>query len=210
MESNEKIRQEEEKEERQERRVLIYLLLGMIVIVGLAYLHSSGALRNITGHKLWMNWKEPSEETIEQERTRAERQSEAVEQRERRSKPRPQSTKEASEEKREAVSSDIPEERGAIKIDTLSSSGVLALTLVAPKGTSRNDLTNLCRTVRVRSTGKTRFTLAIYADTPIGQQIANGTIKTPSPEMIKLNRLLLYTFDPVKGERYDFSPLSAK
>jgi hypothetical protein len=189
MESEEEIREEEKKEKQTEQKVIIYLFLGLFVVIGIIYLYSRGILGDL------ITWErgeqeEPRKKAEQQETTSKIRSRERAV---RRSHTSPEEKKDQSGESTE--------------IDTiLSSLGVPTLTLIAPHGTSRDDLKKLCQSMRAQHTGKTRLTIAIYADTPIGRQIARGMLKHPSPAMIRLNQLLLYTFDPDKGEQYTFPP----
>lgn len=184
MESEEEIREEEKKEKQAEQKVIIYLFLGLFVVIGIIYLYSRGILGDLI---TWERGEEETETRQEEPRKKAERQE--------------------TTSKIRSREGEMSRSGESTEIDTiLSSLGIPTLTLIAPHGTSRDDLKKLCQSMRAQHTGKTRLTIAIYADTPIGRQIARGMLKHPSPAMIRLNQLLLYTFDPDKGEQYTFPP----
>ena len=197
MELEEEIREERKKEKQKEQKVLIYLFLGLFVTIGVIYLYSQGILSDL------ITWERGEEETEVQQQ---EEPREEPKRQEKRAKVERQEEKAERTEPREEPKQEEKAKKTETSSDTLLSSGVPTLALIAPNGASHDYLKKLCQTMRAQHTRKTRFTIAIYADTPIGRQIANGTLKNPSPAVIKLNRLLLYAFDPDKGEQYTFPP----
>ena len=94
-----------------------------------------------------------------------------------------------------------------IRIERLSNSFRQGKVHVAVnESTSNESQRALCQTLTKSLTEFSNIVICLYADNPIGIELANGKKEITSTEQKKQYWLAMYTFNPVEGEYFDDYP----